>query len=422
MKEFINTSKDKGKFKAFIPFGDPSKMIVEKEVGGVKRKFLHGIASNTQVDKEGERVTKNFIAKMKEQAIGLTVFAEHEHTIDKTLGFIDEIGGDEENFEVVTSLEPEYNPENNPTGNETVTKVLTKLKHGTKLGYSIGGRVTKAVKVYDEELKKDIIELDDGELFEVTVTAMPAGKNTFVQPLIKSMNEFVSEMDQEEDQEEKQTTEKKSEIKHSNKISDEEPLWSGISKSKLPAEAFAGEDQFPHHWVENGQLGDNDTYVNGEMFLHKSGLIIAWGMINKSENVDEKVRKHLVDHIKSLGITINQSEKIYKTFENQKTSESEIGTLIKSYSQINKFVDDGDLTQLSKALDEIVEMDNIHNQVYDLFWAFKSAIYQIVNNVDLEPVQKKDKIKTLADEFGDKIENLSATLAELAQAIDEQIG
>lgn len=200
MKEFVNNTKDKGFFKAFIPLIDQSgqNIIIEKEVGGIKRKYLQGTASNTQVDKEDERVTKNFIRKMKDGALGLTVFSEHEHHLDKTIGYVEEVGGDEDNFVVTTALEPEYDPEKNPTGNEIVTKVLKKLNHGIKLGYSIGGRVTKVRKVYDEDVKKDIVELDDGDIFEVTVTAMPAGKDTFVNPIIKSMKEVIQDAEEKE--------------------------------------------------------------------------------------------------------------------------------------------------------------------------------------------------------------------------------
>src|SRR5574340_321463 len=92
----INTT-DKGFFKTFIPLNEEhgKTKIFEKKIGDKIVKFLRGQGTNTQTDKEEERISKAFVAKIKEKSVGLNVFAEHEHTIEKTLGYIDEAGGDD---------------------------------------------------------------------------------------------------------------------------------------------------------------------------------------------------------------------------------------------------------------------------------------------------------------------------------------
>jgi HK97 family phage prohead protease len=172
------TPAQKGRFDLFVPFGKAC--VVTKELDGVQRKYLRGIATNTNPDRENDVVTRSFLAKMRKVAIGLTVFKEHMWDIDFTLGYISELDGDEDTLIVETLLEPE---ENNPE----VVKILNKLEHGTRLGYSIGGFLTKTKKVKGEDgtVRR---ELEDGELVEVSVTAMPANTDTWVTALTKSMN------------------------------------------------------------------------------------------------------------------------------------------------------------------------------------------------------------------------------------------
>ena len=198
----INNTKDKGFFKALIPLNQKNghTEIIEKELGGVKTKYLRGIATNTQIDKEDERMSKSFIDKIKSTVQGLNVFAEHEHSIEKTVGYIDEVIDDGDNVIVDTALEDEDN-------NSIVKSILNKIKHGTKIGYSIGGKITKATKYFDETLKKTITQIEDGEIYEVSLTAMPAGVGTWTVPIRKSLNDLFT---QPEIQEQLKTKEQES--------------------------------------------------------------------------------------------------------------------------------------------------------------------------------------------------------------------
>lgn len=431
MKTFLNNNSEKGLFKVFVPFSgqEGEAVILEKDIGGHKRKFLKGIASSTLVDKEDERVSKSFLNKMKSVASGMTVFAEHEHHLDSTVGYVDDVGGNEDTFEVMTALEKEWHPENNPTGNQVVTKILNKLEDGVKLGYSIGGRVTKAKKVFDEDLQKEVNELEDGELYEVTVTAMPAGNNTFVQPLMKSMKEILTEDNEYTDDIPEETEEPVGQesvvnktFEHNSNFSDKEPSWGTINKRNLPAQAFVNESpgfdlnksvswEYPHHHV-----------VDEKLYLHKGGLVTAWLSLNKSNIKEEKVKQHLVNHLNEIGITEKHMDTISDWYLNGRLDDEQLNKLFESFSTISHISEESDLqNHISKTLDEMVEASNVHNEMYDLFWSFKSAIYEIMGSETLAPEEKKNKINNLSTEFGDKVEGLSARLAELTSIIDEAI-
>lgn len=105
----VNDTKDKGFFKALIPLNqkDGHIEILEKKAGDKTIKYLRGIATNTQVDKEDERMSKSFVDKIKQQILGLNVFVEHEHSIEKTVGYVDEVIDDGDNVIVDTALEDE---------------------------------------------------------------------------------------------------------------------------------------------------------------------------------------------------------------------------------------------------------------------------------------------------------------------------
>lgn len=279
-----NNTSDKGFFKAFIPITEKNgkTCIIEKEFNGVKRKFLTGIATNTQVDKEDERMSKSFISKIKQACLGLNVFVEHEHSIDKTIGYVDEVGGDENNLEISVALEDE-------SDNELVKRIIKKSEHGTKIGFSIGGKISKAKKCFDEKMNKWINEIEDGEIYEISATAIPAGNGTWANIISKSLKDLIN--------------------------SDE------IKK----------------------QLNS---------------------VSNSTESMDE----------------------------------------------------------LSKALDEMIESNELRNKMWDMFWAYKESLYSILESDSMTPQQKGDKIKLLSDEFAMKVEELSSLIYELSVTVTEQLG
>lgn len=280
VEKIMNNTESEGFFKAFIPLKEENgSSILEKDIGGIKKKFLVGEASNTVADKGDDRISKVFIDKMANSVAGLNVFVEHEHHIDNTIGFIDEAKSVDNSLVVSTNLEPEED-------NNFVDKILKKMSHGTKMFYSISGKVTKAVRKFDESLKKTIREIIDGEIYEVSLTALPEGNVSFVEAIQKSMNSFVQKA-------------------------------------------------------------------------------------NKSDII-ESVDKSLIEKI-------------------------------------------------TKTLAEMVQSNKIDDQIYDLFYAFRNAIYKITWDSELSPEQKAEKITSLASEYSTQVEELSQELASLTETIETEM-
>lgn len=286
------TDGDIGLFKSFIPLIKQNDSFVISKANDdseSKNFFFLGEASNTNVDKGDDRMSKNFIKSMKTQLIGLNVFAEHEHDIEKTLGYVSDVSGNENNVIVETALE-------NPDENNLVEKILKKAAHGTKFFYSVLGRITKASKKMDSTLNKMVREIEDGEIYEVSITALPEGNVSFAQPIMKSFKNFMK--------------------------------------------SYETEDEINSDTADIEDDG-NDDY------------------------------------------------------------------------------DDNDIV---KALQEMVDSDEVKEQLYNLFYAFRSAIYDITHNEALKPSEKKEKIMSLAVEYSTQVETLSTELATLVEKINEDLG
>lgn len=188
-KSILNIGKEAGHFEFFMPFDKEQRdgrdfvKVVEKD----GKKFIRGEASNTKRDKDGERMSSNFIKKMQDTAIGKPIFVSHKTEVENTIGYISAVDGDKDSFCIEAALEPEYN-KGTGEGNEKVNMVLEKITHGTPLGYSVGGRVTKAYKELDTTNGQTTTVFDDGEINHTGVVAIPAA---FVSPLsvmVKSLN------------------------------------------------------------------------------------------------------------------------------------------------------------------------------------------------------------------------------------------
>lgn len=185
-----------GIFKTFILIKN---RVIEKTVDGAKKKYLIGEASNSKIDKDDERVAPEFLKKMSGYLTGLNVFIEHEHHIEKTVGiisnveFIEKTATNEESLMVETELE-------NEEDNIAVKSLLKKIENKIKIFYSIGGRITKAAKTFSDEAGRYIKELLDGEVYEVSLTALPAGNVSFLTPMTKSLNTFVNKYINEDEE------------------------------------------------------------------------------------------------------------------------------------------------------------------------------------------------------------------------------
>jgi len=148
--------------------------FIEKSVGGEKKHFLKGVASGNWLDREDDIVMPPFIQKMREVAKGLPVFTDHVRTDENMIGSVVELESDDADvFDPITELEP-------PNENQIVKRLQKRMAKGISYGYSIGGKITKAVKVWDETLQKFVRQIIDGDIYEVSVVPVPALEGTDV--------------------------------------------------------------------------------------------------------------------------------------------------------------------------------------------------------------------------------------------------
>lgn len=99
---------------------------------------------------------------------------------------------------------------------------------------------------------------------------------------------------------------------HNSTLADSEPDWGTVDKSKLPLKAFdweiTGTDpeskstwKLPHHWVKGGgKLDDNGIYEDGEMYLHRGGVMAAYGAMmgarGGTEGMNPQAKAHMMEH------------------------------------------------------------------------------------------------------------------------------
>jgi len=153
--------------------------------------YIEGKASDTSIDLEDDRMGPDFIKTMQETAVGLNLYVDHDHSLDKTVGVIVESGGDENNFFIKARLE---DPANNPH----VASIISKSEAGIQIGFSIGGRILKAVKQHAEELGRSVRTIVKGILAEVSVTTMPANPSARTSQLsmAKSLHKALDELEE----------------------------------------------------------------------------------------------------------------------------------------------------------------------------------------------------------------------------------
>ena len=103
-------------------------------------------------------------------------------------------------------------------------------------------------------------------------------------------------------------------FRHNSTLADNEPAWSDVDKTALPRIAFAdqGDEElkstwgYPHHWVKGGTKKDEKgIWVDGELYLHRGGLIAAWAAAHgarSGEKASPEVIQHLQEHRKDIGL------------------------------------------------------------------------------------------------------------------------
>lgn len=110
-------------------------------------------------------------------------------------------------------------------------------------------------------------------------------------------------------------------LTHNSTLADDEPEWGdwiGNNESKLPDNAFASEEDrsYPHHWVKNGETGEDGRYSSGDMYLHRGGLNAAWAAANgarSGQKASSDIIAHLEEHRRAIGMEEEKKEETSMT-------------------------------------------------------------------------------------------------------------
>lgn len=215
-----------GNFELFIPLelDDKGLTKVFKEDNG--ELYVKGIATHDAVDKEDERIRREFIEENRPTIVGKNLFFDHVHDLEHTGGYVSEEYGKEGSLGVIGHLE-------SPEWNSKVELFLKKKEHGTKFGFSIGGRAIEIKKVFNEEIGRYVNEYVKGIFTEVTITPFPAqwGTELAVGNLGKSLAKTLETMECEEEYEEVE------------ELTEEEIFWEDYQKaSSLKYESIEAKD------------------------------------------------------------------------------------------------------------------------------------------------------------------------------------
>ena len=145
----INDTVDKGLIDALIQENEPL--------------ILEGVASSNSVDLDGDYMTNECLEDMKKQAIGLNIFLDHEHIIDKIVGKVtDVIETSSDVFKIKFSVLPKYE-----------WYISDFLENGINLGLSIGA------SVLDFEDTETGWKINKVKLHEISIVGIPANWDTF---------------------------------------------------------------------------------------------------------------------------------------------------------------------------------------------------------------------------------------------------
>jgi HK97 family phage prohead protease len=219
---------------------------------------------------------------------------------------------------------------------------------------------------FEEETRKDGRigrNYSKVELLEISAVLVPSNPNALAEARSKGID--VDGLEEKKWFNEKMEVEDK--FAHNSTLADSEPTWGDVDKAKLPQVAFArkGESDkkstwgYPHHWVSDGEVGDNGVYTSGTMYLHKGGLNAAWSAAQggrTGQEAEAAVKSHLEAHRKALGL---DGKEIFYVITRIDDTDKEIETLKKEFA-----------TELAKIYLKIQDVkadaDSIHKELDSL--------------------------------------------------------
>jgi starvation-inducible DNA-binding protein len=154
-------------------------------------KVVTGTTSSTIRDLHGDEMTYNALKSMERTAKqNMTIWLNHEYKVpDDLFGSvtdarivkrIDETGQEVYDLDVDIKVCPEdENPE--------AIRAYKAIKRGVKLGLSIGARVERVSKRFDEKSGEDTYVIDSVKLMEASVVGIPANQRSYLQNAVKSL-------------------------------------------------------------------------------------------------------------------------------------------------------------------------------------------------------------------------------------------
>jgi hypothetical protein len=151
------------------------------------RRFIQGVASGVAEDRDGERVSKNAIAKMAKQAAqgGVMLTSRHQQDWDTEIGKVVEAHHDPDTDELV--IKTELPVEGHDPMADKAWNAVT--RDGVKLGFSVGGKLKKAYYEMVEGVGKRRKVLDEILLRHVCLTKTPSYAPSFAQAVAKTFTE-----------------------------------------------------------------------------------------------------------------------------------------------------------------------------------------------------------------------------------------
>jgi len=170
-----------GDFTFYMPLKKSGGIITKKASDGTDDFYLVGIATNSEIDKDDEFMSAKFLKKTAPEMIGMTVFFEHDTRLDKTVGIITDAQYIDGAIEVEVFLEKREK-------NIYVDQILNKNEIGIKIGFSVGGRITSIQRHKSDTMGREIRELEDGEIYELSVCGIPSNYSTFASAVSKVFN------------------------------------------------------------------------------------------------------------------------------------------------------------------------------------------------------------------------------------------
>ena len=158
-------------------------MPIEKAYDETTGKLVYfgGIASNTDIDRDNERISPNLLQKMAEDLKkNSTVFFNHKHD-ELPIGKVVDAYVEGNNLKVKIM----------PSKAKAVEDIITQISEGVLRSFSIGGKVKKAESVYDPNTRKTVKEIKDLDLYEVSVVGVPANPGATIGEFIsKAFKDF----------------------------------------------------------------------------------------------------------------------------------------------------------------------------------------------------------------------------------------